>query len=266
MVFPETPRILYGKNPLDEVVCQLRFPDVLRISSSDPVDFQERIRLEYPYFVTAPPPIPTQGLPPEVAEQLLRMVGSKLPGKHYEFTTAERRPRTVSLTQNFVALTEHDYQEWSAFRSQLERVERALRESYQPAFYTRLGLLYKNVIDPVEIGLAGPPFWGDLIKEPFVGLVGSPQCKGAFESSFSESLIRLEDDLGSKVLLQQGLGMKTANNESRQVYIFSADFYVERKVEPDDVFPILDNYQKAAGNLFRWAVTDTLAELLGRCD
>ncbi len=42
------PRCRYGKSPLGEVICQLRFPEILSISAKLPVEFQEEIRGEYP--------------------------------------------------------------------------------------------------------------------------------------------------------------------------------------------------------------------------
>jgi hypothetical protein len=42
--FPESERIIYAKNPLESVICQLRFPAILKISSEPPVEFQETLR------------------------------------------------------------------------------------------------------------------------------------------------------------------------------------------------------------------------------
>ncbi|HQU44113.1 MAG TPA: TIGR04255 family protein, partial [Pirellulales bacterium] len=50
MPLPEFPRVIYGKNPLEVVICQLRFPPILRIGAELPAEFQERIRKDYPEF------------------------------------------------------------------------------------------------------------------------------------------------------------------------------------------------------------------------
>lgn len=44
MLFPPTQRVIYHKNPLVEVVCQLRFPTILKIDAEIPVAFQEAVR------------------------------------------------------------------------------------------------------------------------------------------------------------------------------------------------------------------------------
>jgi uncharacterized protein (TIGR04255 family) len=50
MPFPETDRVIYGKKPLDRVICQVRFPAILRIESELPTLFQETIRSQFPGF------------------------------------------------------------------------------------------------------------------------------------------------------------------------------------------------------------------------
>ena len=50
MPFPECQRVIYKKNPLGEVICQLIFPPILKIDTEVPVAFQERVRNHFPNF------------------------------------------------------------------------------------------------------------------------------------------------------------------------------------------------------------------------
>ena len=50
-MFYHEPRCHYRRNPLGEVICQLRFPEILAISANPPVAFQEAIRDDYPQFL-----------------------------------------------------------------------------------------------------------------------------------------------------------------------------------------------------------------------
>ena len=50
MPFPEAERVVYRQNPLDRVVCQLKFPPILKIEREIPVEFQDRIRKDFPGF------------------------------------------------------------------------------------------------------------------------------------------------------------------------------------------------------------------------
>ena len=44
----EQSRQIYRRRQLLEVICQLRFPDILKIESTAPAEFQDQIRAEYP--------------------------------------------------------------------------------------------------------------------------------------------------------------------------------------------------------------------------
>ena len=48
--FPDAPRVMYERNPLVEVICQVRFPPVLRIEAQLPDAFQDRIRDVFPIY------------------------------------------------------------------------------------------------------------------------------------------------------------------------------------------------------------------------
>ena len=50
MPFPESERVVFRRNTLAEVICQLRFPPILEIAAKDPAAFQEQIRAEYPLY------------------------------------------------------------------------------------------------------------------------------------------------------------------------------------------------------------------------
>ena len=58
-LFSQQPRCLYRRNQLAEVVCQLRFPEILSIGAMPPAAFQELIRQDYPeYFARKEAPAP----------------------------------------------------------------------------------------------------------------------------------------------------------------------------------------------------------------
>ena len=50
MLFPPTQRVIYHENPLVEVVCQFRFPTILKIDAEIPVAFQEAVRSTFPDY------------------------------------------------------------------------------------------------------------------------------------------------------------------------------------------------------------------------
>lgn len=50
MLFSEDEACTYAKNPLLEVICQLRFPPILSINENTPAEFQEAVRDMFPQF------------------------------------------------------------------------------------------------------------------------------------------------------------------------------------------------------------------------
>lgn len=115
MLFPESPRVIYDKNPLAEVICQLRFPRILRIDADLPAAFQEQIRSAFPNFSQSPA-IELGKLPQDLA----RLVGlEKALGsgqQSYQFSSADAAWK-VTLTSQFLALTTTKYQRWESSRS-----------------------------------------------------------------------------------------------------------------------------------------------------
>ena len=63
-MFSQESRCIYEKNQLIEVICQLRFPDILKIEAQEPYAFQDAIRGEYPQYAKKVEQLPPQQGPP----------------------------------------------------------------------------------------------------------------------------------------------------------------------------------------------------------
>ena len=58
-MFSNEPRCIYRSNQLAEVICQLRFPEILKIPTETPAAFQDAIREDFPrYARRMEPPTP----------------------------------------------------------------------------------------------------------------------------------------------------------------------------------------------------------------
>src|ERR1035437_4003243 len=148
MIFPESERIVFGINPLVQVVCQLRFPSILEIPSREPVDFQNQIRDTYPLYEKE------AGLPEEVRARLSQLpIQAVLPeGITHKFLT-EDKSRQITLTRDFVAVTTTKYRNWPDFRSEVILAKTSFEKAYSPSFYSRVGLRYRDVIKRNDLKL-----------------------------------------------------------------------------------------------------------------
>ena len=164
--FPESERVIYAHNPLELVICQLRFHAILKISSGPPADFQESLRRNYPLYREIPPIDIATGFPPE----LVNIIGNLLPNqgsKTYELSTQDGNWQ-VTLTQESLALSCKKYIRWEEFRESLLTVLDLLIKIYEPPFFTRIGLRYRDVITRNGLGLTEVP-WGDLLSQELAG-------------------------------------------------------------------------------------------------
>jgi len=202
MPFPEAKRIIYRKNPLDQVICQLRFPPILKIDAEVPAEFQDRIRLDFPNLsdsleikVEVPHGVKAE-IPPELIKQALQSSGIM----NYEFSSEDGTWK-VNLTRAFIALSTNKHERWESFKDKLASPLQALIDIYSPSYFSRIGLRYKDVIRRSSLGLNNVS-WTDLLKPHILGLLGSPTLLyniDNFESRYDISL----SDKESKVKVEE---------------------------------------------------------------
>jgi uncharacterized protein (TIGR04255 family) len=252
MSFPESERVVYNKNPIEQVICQLRFPTLLRINSETPVIFQEKLRREYPLLAERIEQNISfagvlQNLPSNVAD-------SFPPGivKAYDLTSADEQ-WTVTLTKDFLALTAKKYARWEDFRKHLILPLEALIELYSPVFFTRIGLRYQNVIRRSRLGLKKVS-WSKLLKPYIVGILAADSIVESVQEIGHQIVLGL-DKPSNKVRIVNGL-VTDENDES--CYLLDCDFFTEEQTEVSDAIRILDHFNQQNRLLFRWSISDKL--------
>lgn len=206
----EKERVIYKNNPLVEVICQFRYPVVLRIVSVEPVDFQDKIRKEFPYFrenISSKVNLPSniaQSLP----QNILEAIGDE-PIKSYQFTSSDET-QTLSLTRDFLALTTNKYIGWEDFWEKMELSIQAFNSIYSPAFVSRVGLRYQNVIRLSSLGLKGTD-WAELINPILAGFLTTDFNNEDVEDTTHMTLLNLENNM--KVRIRYGLAKANDDGE-----------------------------------------------------
>ena len=251
-LFPETPREHYAKAPLVQVVCQLKFPKLLRIESNLPAEFQEHIMGRFPLMHQIPN-LP-MNLPPEIS----LMLGQQVSQASYQFTTEDGN-YTLALSSESLSLTALAYTSWIDFVDRLEPAVEALNQIYSPSFFNRAGLRYVDAIDREKLGLAEVP-WSRLLKPQLLGELSIPDFESSLDG-FAQRSLRLKNPDGSgSILLQHGIAQKMNSNEP--VYLIDIDFYSEGKIEVQNAISTLAHFNRLAGNAFRWCIQDKLRNAL----
>jgi uncharacterized protein (TIGR04255 family) len=236
-----------------EVICQVRFPALSALESERPTEFWNRIRHQFPTMELKPPTfgmpvsLPPTSLPPDVANWLLNM-------KTYDFVS-EDNLWTVSLSRDFLALTCRYYERWEGYRQRLLPVLDAVQEIYQPAACQRVGLRYVDVIQRSALGLTGVP-WAELLSPLLVGELASSDIGGDIEHVARDVVFRLNDDRESRVHVRHGLARLDGVDEL--CYLIDSDVFTDQQMEWRDASRALDEYNRYAGRLFRWCISDRL--------
>lgn len=259
MSFPESKRIVFAENPLVEVICQLSFPSILAIAAEAPVAFQEAIRAEYPQYSRV------DGIgnyPPEIANIIAALpVPVPLDSVTHRFASADGTT-TVSLGREFVAVATNSYTEWHGLRREIERAKAALEEIYRPAFYTRVGLRYRDVIDRTRLGLTDVA-WPELLTPAILGPLGADESvRSGVDVARGEARVALAEPPGAFVNLSHGLVEQSGGHQ----YLVDADWYSNERSDAGDVLQLLDAFNRQAGDLFRWTISDRLRDALGSRD
>jgi uncharacterized protein (TIGR04255 family) len=247
--FSDSQRVVYTKNPLEVVICQLRFPAILKIGSEPPVDFQEKLRKNYPLFREIPPLDVGTGLPPELSAIMGRLMPMPT-SKAYELTSSNGAWQ-ITLTQESLALQCKAYRRWEEFREALETALNLLGRIYEPSFFTRIGLRYRDVITRHPLGLDDVP-WQELLSPQLASEFHS-SISAAVEGSWHQLSLRLQGG-AAKVTLQHGLG----NKDGEICYIIDSDFYTAERTGAQDAARILNYFNRQSGRLFRWCILDRL--------
>lgn len=255
MPFPKSKRVIFTKNPLEEVICQFRYPTILKIDSELPAEFQERIRGEYPHFTERSDL--RLFIPKEISDQLpqeaINSISSSSNQKTYEFTT-EDKMWTISLTNHFLALTSRKYRRWEEYKTHLIKPFEALLSVYSPHYFSRIGLRYKDVIKRSELGLEDIP-WNKLLKPHIAGILVEQNVIKSIKSTAHRTEIQL-DDPRCLVRLQHGF---MEDKEIQEIYyLIDSDFFTEEKIMTEDALTQLDYFNERGSRLIQWCITDVL--------
>lgn len=253
MPFPDAPRVVYKKNPLHEVICQLRFPAILKIDTEVPTQFQERIRYNFPEFSEKGPALPIFknaqiDIPADIF-QSLTLTGNK----NYEFSS-EDKVWTINLTRTFIALSTKKYKRREEFKEHLSVPLKALIDIYKPAAFSRVGLRYIDIIRRSELKLEDVP-WSELLRPQVLWLLSSSDVNTNIRSFQAQCEIELED----KISIARVITALVDGQESNEkCFMIDTDFYTNKKTAITDVDSKLDFFHIQGARLIQWLITKRL--------
>ena len=251
----------YRSNQIAEVICQLRFPEILSISASAPAAFQDAIRDEFPQFVRR------QDLPaPKISGVPGHMTLENQPGViNYQFSSADGVWR-VNLTGRFISLTCNRYTGWEEFAKKLDKPLAAFIQIYKPAYFERIGLRYLNFISRYELGLEGVPF-SQLISPCYLGPLMEEDVQEANSTRCNvDAELNIRGGCRLKVHAGPGLVKKNGKADQEVKFIFDQDLFMPGQVPVNLSAGALQTLHAQAWSIFRGAITNRLHDAMDPID
>lgn len=256
-MYSQEPRCLYLNNQLGDVICQLRFPEILSIGANIPVAFQDAIRDEYPQYTA---------LQETPAPKLTGAPGSfKVENQpatvNYQFVSEDGVWR-INLTSRFISLACARYTSWEEFARKLDKPLVAFIQIYKPAYFERVGLRYLNFFSRGALGLNNVPF-SELINPIYLGPLADEEVS---EAQSGRCTVEAELNLkaGCRLKLHTGPGMIKRGGQPDQElkFIFDQDLFLPGKVPVNMTTGALSTLHSQAYSIFRGAITDTLHDAM----
>lgn len=264
MSFANFERVIYKKNPLIQVVCQLRFPRILKINEKQPADFQERIREKYPlYQVTV-----------EQQQQLsVDIGGPEIPPtprilqseaiNNYRFSSIDET-WNINLTSTFLALSTSRYDRWENFVGNLEAPLEALIDIYKPAFFERVGLRYVDAFKRSSLNLVDVD-WSELIQPFVLGFMSNPDIQGNVRGQNTVAELDIGNGAIAQISTAKGIPFDTSFGfpmpGGEESFIVDSDMYVmHKKIKELDA--ALNYLHDNSTKLIRSIITDKLHDAM----
>ena len=256
-MFSTEARCIYRNNQLAEVICQLRFPEILTIETEIPAKFQEAIRNEFPrYSVRKEAPAPKlTGTPGNFRME------NQAQKNNYQFVSADGAWR-FNLTSTFISLACCRYTGWEDFAAKLDKPLAAFIQLYRPTFFERIGLRYLNFISRKALNLEGLPF-RELLQSQYLGLLADDEINEVTTTRNSmDAELAIRGGCRAKIHAGPGMVSKNGQSDKEIKFVFDLDLYMPGNVAVNLSAGALQTLHGQAFPIFRGAITDILHDAL----
>jgi len=240
--FPSAKEIRLQNAPLEEIVCQVKFAPILRISKDTPIDFQEEIRKRFPSLAIE------QGV-------FLQFTGAAASDKPpleaaprvYRFRTPDEMSY-LALGMDFFALSTKRYSHWDTFLNDLKLGYDAVQKIYQIPYATRIGLRFINRFNKTNTGCADFGQILDLFRPELTCLIRADVWQ---EPSEYLSQVVLND-------IQAKLAIRIAYGKEKEepFLVLDLDYFEEGQISLEKIYEKLNQYHTRIYDAFRWCVLE----------
>ena len=264
MKIKSSEKFMYAKNPLIQVLAQIRF-DRCQSLMSGPTEAQKRV-------------FANSGFVTETIEQSASIqiefgsnAGESTPPIapipivfHYGAVDEQSK---LSVCADFIAVSCTKYVDWTQFKSLLLPAFTGFAELNTHLKVNRVGLRYRDLIERENLGLQGVP-WSELLAPIICGVFGAEDFfqddlieEAGVEQQVTQVLLNFRE---SKLLLQSAL-LRSTGEQPTQAVLIDTDFYRElpEKTASSMVGNIIESLHKNADAAFRCCIKEKLHVAFG---
>jgi uncharacterized protein (TIGR04255 family) len=241
LCFPQQEDVRLQRAPLAEVVCQVRFPPVLRIANEQPVDFQERIRGRFPRLEAE------QGVVVHMAPLGTEPPSTEPRPRIFRFKSRDEHT-TISLALNFYALSTTSYTHWADFLDLLQLANQAACEIYDLPYAVRVGLRYINHLTLENTGTNNVAELLELLRPELTALL-RVDCWDEPVEMLNQLLLTGEND--ERLTLRSGF-----RGGEEAIFLLDFDHYVEGNIPLENLLALCQRYHDVIYNAFRWCIQE----------
>lgn len=254
----------FKRNSIFEVVFQAQFPQLLEIEEKLPVEFQNSVRDDYPELqINLPNKLPNE-IPEEVRNVIMREIMNS-GSKNYYFLS-ENNDWRISLSKESLSLSNHGtYKDFEEFLEKVSKLLTNFESKYKPAYYTRIGLRFRNIISPKIIGKEDLN-WQNIIPNVIASEFNDENLRKSL-STF-QKVSNYQNEEGDRLNLLHSFSkvagkFKGLNLNKEEAYIIDIDCYNINKTKGiNDVIKKLNIFRGRKNDIFAWSTTPEFRALL----
>lgn len=237
---PQANHIVFTRNFLQSVICQIKVQPIFLIASDiPPAEFQDKIRKQYP--------IVRKENNVQVEMQGGNIKPTRL-GNTWRFQSEDNLWQ-VTLDAAFISLESKNYKHFGDFRQKFEEIYDAFVTTYAPSRPERIGLRYINLVRPINLRTISD--WVKWIKPELFGLIGDDKLiQEPIIHDFKELQTMQEP---GNLILKHGL---MRDHEKSQFYLIDIDRYIMGAKNHEETASFLKQFNTDCFNLFMWAMGD----------
>ena len=244
-------RVIYKKNPLIEVILQIRFPKILALNAEDPVVFQEAIKNDYPLYRLTVEKQQEISFPVN-QDTMIPSIIQKQPVKNHNFISKDGTYK-INLTSGFISISTVNYTRWENLLEHFKQPLEKFLEIYAPPFFERIGLRYIDAFSRSRLGIANKS-WSELISPAWLGAYAMVDEKSVLNTGMDVEY--LLDNGISRAKIHAGIG--NINNSQENVFVFDSDFIHISNINPTECASILEYLHTCSQEFIQNAITNEL--------